>query len=265
MSQTKTALSYPQPSNDALGSSIAPVVNADDKTYVQVVESNQDDVRGLLARTKQFPPLQGSRIRNDPGGDILEISDPRIEQRTLRSGAESSITQLGEVNPGLGPDVAFSIKQAQSKCGCSKHKRSTVVSREIAGVGAVLTHEKTDGKPLNNQARMVGRVWKYFPGEETPNQYIQYDLDGMKLFAPPSTYERQGFQWTSLANGNFGIMDDDPQHRLSLGPSPCDEGHAYGAYIGNYIILDDGQDGVKLTAKNGHLYVNGAKVLTESC
>lgn len=250
MSESNTSISYPTAATGALGSSIAPCEDSRDETFALVVESRNE--RGVEARSGGFAPFFGTRILEGEG----------ITQQTLRSGGAVAVIQLDDeaVIPGLGPDYSFNVQTCVEQIPGAPPVR---VEREIANVGAILTNEGGDGSNLSRDPKMVGRLWKMNP-ETGINEYLQF-IDGEVVFAPTSRSQEQAFQWVSEACGNFGIMRTNPQHRLDLGPSPCDDGAPFGAYLGNYIILADPESGEEtiLTTEDGDLLVNGRRVRLE--
>jgi len=254
MSESTTAISYPVAATGALNSSIAPCQDplfADQHTLV--VESGLGAARGILGRTDGFAPVTGSRIRSGPG----------ITQQTLRSGLNSETLQLDAdaVIPGFGTDLAMAVARCVQQIPGAP---PAVQRREIANFGAILTAEGgVEGNPLSRDPKMVGRLWRVNPVTGV-DEYLQV-IDGEVVFAGTSESQEQAFQWVSEACGNFGIMRQNPQHRLHLGPSPCDEGAPFGASLGNYIILSDPQTGqeIIITTEGGQLLVNGRRVRLE--
>ena len=244
MSKSTTAITNPIPDIAELGASIKPCKDSTDNQHIQVIESDNSNVTGLLVRTREFAPIEGNRILHAPS----DTND--FTQTTLRSGSASSITQTDEefLVPGIGPDHAFMIKQ------CINNK---VIEREVGNIGVILTNKGGDGNSINNNPKMVGRLTRINP-ETGENEYLQF-INGKVVFAPSSKSQNQAFQWVSEVNGNFGIMKTNPQHRLDLGPSPLDDGKPFGANLGDYVIIG----GLKLHVKDGQLYVNNQKVILE--
>lgn len=254
MSESDTAISFPTPSTAALGASIAPCQDEQDEQFVQVVESGlEDGARGLKARTSGFAPVTAVRIRSGEG----------VAQQTLRSAYNGEVLQLDPdaVIPGFGPDLALGVSRCTEQIPGAP---PAVERREIANFGAILSADGgIEGDALTNDPKMVGRLWRVNP-ETGVNEYLQF-IDGEVVFAPSSSVQEQAFQWVSEACGNFGIMRTNPAHRLDLGPSPCDDGAPFGAFLGNYIILADPrtEEQIILTTENGNLLVNGCRVKVE--
>jgi len=243
--------------------------------------------RGILARVRGFPPVEGTRVVTDAGADLacppggVGVT-ALILPRTLRSGFNSETLATQALREGTGTDIAFTMAQCRLEGSVDEEgnpiivdggRINTVDRREIGNIGARVVGEPlVPGNELTRQSTMVGRVWRVVADALSPtgysNQYLQYDCDGNKVFAPTTTFPEQAFQWTSDSCGNFGIMEDAPQHRLQLGESPCDNGKAFGADLGNYVIIKTKksvckkQQEVRLTTDGKNLYVNGFLVLT---
>lgn len=254
MAASNTAISYPTAATGSLGASIAPTTDATDSQYVFVAESALAGIRGIHGRARGFAPVEGTRILVAPTGP----ND--FTQTTLRSGLAVSALQLAnDLRPGFGSDVSFNVQRSSNGL-----QGGVVQERELGNVGVILTGEyDACGQPngqqvdiINSDAKMVGRIWKWNEATQT-NEYLQFinGLDQPPVFTPSSQVQAQAYQWVSEANGNFGIMQTFPQHRLHLGPSPCDDGE-FGADLGDYVIIG----GSKLTIVDGCLYVDGCKL-----
>lgn len=223
----------------------------------------REDQPGVQALTTAFPPSRGTRQRNAVPDEQGNLS---IAQTTLRSGLGSAVRQLGEVTQGLGTDIAYTVEVP------SDNTSSGLVQRELANAGAILSRASAapSGDPLLSESAFVVRVNKFSEVRDDQNNlvgltsvYLQTNNEGEKVFAPSSTFPVQNFQLTVLPSGNVGVMEDAPQHRLELGPSPDDvEGDsvkAFGAKLGDYILLNDQETGdlCMLTCSNGQLLLDG--------
>jgi hypothetical protein len=193
---------------------------SDPSAKLKVYGDAMPDQIAVFAKTAAFAPV--TAVRNRDGAASIGNS-------TLRSAVISKLARGNyPMVDGFGADISFDIENCVA---------GVPVTHEIGNVGAIRDGNDDTGK-------LVFRAWNNA-------KYWQYDALGNKVLAASSAYPKQGWNAVMTSEGNMGIFEDNPKHRLHIKDG--------GADVGDYLILG----GKKLEVRKGKLYFDNCKVTLE--